>query len=177
MFTCSNRIRARALAFLALTATVIAFNGLTSTTAPQTAEAAPITDWQAGYIISDSNFYTQGNMSVSQIQTFLNNKGKYCNGSRCLKNYRGNLAFFSAGSCPSAVTGGSNLSAAEMIYRVSSACKISAKVLLVTLEKENSLVTSPAWYNSRTGANAFRTALGYGCPRHCTLRRSVFRSR
>lgn len=164
MFTCSNRIRTRALAILALIATFIAFNGLVAITAPQKAEAAPITDWQAGYIISDANFYTQGNMSVSQIQTFLNNKGKYCNGSRCLKNYRGNLASFSAGSCPSAVTGGSNLSAAEMIYRVSRACKISAKVLLVTLEKENGLVTSPAWYNSRTGANAFRTALGYGCP-------------
>ena len=127
-------------------------------------QAAAITDWQPGNIISDANFYTQGSMSASDIQNFLNKKGSGCSGDRCLKNYRGSLASFAAGACPKAVQGGSNLTAAEMIYRVSSSCNISAKVLLVTLEKENSLVSSRAWYNSRTGANGFRTAMGYGCP-------------
>ena len=162
MFICSNRLFSRMLTIAA--AALLLCSGIASIQTTPHAYAAPVSDWQAGYIISDENFYTQGNMSTAQIQDFLNEKGKYCYGDRCLKNYRGTLGTFSAGSCPRTVQGGNGLSAAEMIYRVSKSCNISAKALLVTLEKENSLVTSPAWYNSRTGRSAFHTALGFGCP-------------
>lgn len=124
---------------------------------------ADVDGWNAGYIISDANMYTQGGMSEYQIQNFLNAKGRGCSGNSCLKNYRGNMASFPSNSYCKAVQGG-YLTAAQMIYRVSKACNISAKVLLVTLEKENSLVSSPSWYNYSTGASGFRTAMGYGCP-------------
>jgi hypothetical protein len=57
-----------------------------------------------------------------------------------------------------AITGGT-LSVAELIYRTQVACSISAKVILVTLQKEQGLVTSKAPSDA-----ALRAAMGQGCP-------------
>jgi hypothetical protein len=113
-----------------------------------------------GRIISDENFYDRSAMSETQIQSFL-----AANGS-VLANYRSPVASRAAVSSSrtgneicTAFTGGDNLLASTIIYRSQQACGISAKVLLVTLQKEQSLVT-------RTSATstALRIAMGYGCP-------------
>jgi uncharacterized protein with LGFP repeats len=116
-------------------------------------------------IISDSLFYDRSAMTAAQIQTFLDGKIGSCLTDRCL-----NVAVLPVASRPasysidtgglvcSAIAGG-NLRVSELIYRTQVACNISAKVILVTLQKEQGLVTSRApsdW--------ALRAAMGMGCP-------------
>jgi putative cell wall-binding protein len=56
-------------------------------------------------------------------------------------------------------TGAANESAATIIYRVGVACGISQKVILVTLQKEEGLVTSTG-----PSSGSYQTAMGYACP-------------
>ena len=55
------------------------------------AQAAPVTDFDPGYIISDAIFYDAGTMSTDGVTAFIAEKGAVCNatGDRiCLKDYR-----------------------------------------------------------------------------------------
>ena len=127
------------------------------------AQALSGSDFQAGYIISDSNFYDSNSMSVADIQNFMNARVPSCSpadGVPCLKDYVESTTnkAGTAGRCTS-YSGAANESAATIIYRVGQACGISPKVILVTLEKEEALVTS------RTPtAGRYKIAMGYGCP-------------
>ena len=116
-------------------------------------------------IISDGLFYDGNAMSAAEIQSFLDGKIGSCQTDRCL-----NVAVVPAASRSteySSVTGqlicsamsGGNLRVSELIYRAQVACGISAKVILVTLQKEQGLVTSRA-----PGGWALRAAMGMGCP-------------
>src|SRR5690606_39735773 len=58
-----------------------------------------------------------------------------------------------------AFTGGSNLLASAIIYRAQVACGISAKVILVTLQKEQGLINK-----SSPSTAALDRAMGYACP-------------
>jgi hypothetical protein len=58
-----------------------------------------------------------------------------------------------------AITGKANQSAAQIIYDVAQACGISPQVILVTLQKEQGLITSTA-----PSSGAYRSAMGAGCP-------------
>ncbi len=140
----------------ALLATVIAMVG---TSAP--ASAAPSgSTFQPGYIVSDANFFNYNSMTVTQIQAFLDLKGPTnCNG--CLKNYRASTYDRAAdpGRCVAPLVGKSNISAAQMIYDVAQACHINPMTLLVTMQKETSLVTMSA-----PEAWRYQRAMGYGCP-------------
>lgn len=127
-------------------------------------EIAQARDFDPGQILPDEAMYTGGKieMNVQQIQDFLNDKGRYCverNGRKCLKNYRTSSRTIEANEfCPATYWGSANESAAEIIYKTSRACNISPKLLLVTLQKEQSLITE-------AGSDvAYRTAMGYGCP-------------
>jgi hypothetical protein len=55
--------------------------------------------------------------------------------------------------------GADDESAAQIIYKVQQACGISAKVILVTLQKEQGLIT-----NSNPTADKLKIAMGYACP-------------
>lgn len=127
-------------------------------------QTASVTDgFNPGMIVSDEFFYNTNTMSVNDIQNFLNTQGKNCTetSSRlCLKNYKENTPpLRSADSyCKANFVGANNDSAASIIYKVSKACGINPQVLLITLEKEQSLITQ-----SRTAAT-FGRALGFGCP-------------
>lgn len=120
--------------------------------------------FQPGNIIADHNFYTSSpTMSVQQIQDFLNVQGKNCapaKGLPCLKDYRQTTQSRPADKfCPKPYVGAANESAATIIWKTSQACNIAPQVLLVTLQKEQSLITSVA-----NGQSGYRTAMGYGCP-------------
>jgi hypothetical protein len=125
-------------------------------------------------------------MSASQIQDFLNVKVPTCDtygqqtiydsaygdtvtrqvySSRrgvstpftCLKDFRADTTNIApeSGIC-SGYAGATNESAATIIYKVAQSCGISPKVLLVTLQKEQSLVTDdwpwPTQYEKAMGA-------------------------
>lgn len=120
--------------------------------------AAPATHaWDAGRIIDDSVFNNSGSMSVQDIQNFLNSKvptcdtyhapdTRYSQGANppwtCLKNYN---------------EGGR--SAAQIIYDAAQQYSINPQVILVTLQKENGLITDTWPYPWQ-----YKTAMGFGCP-------------
>lgn len=141
----------------------------------QPAPANAVSGWKAGRIISDGVFTNHSSMSVAQIQSFLNGKVSSCdtNGLKisehggpdlngdgkvqrwewakrkynqtkfvCLKDY---------------VAGGKK--ASQIIYEKSQRYRISPKVILVLLQKEQSLVTDTWPVNIQ-----YKTATGYGCP-------------
>lgn len=114
--------------------------------------------FDAGYIIADSKFYTAGTMSVADIQNFLNRMGANCH-TNCLKDYHVTTDPGAASSGCSGYPGGQYLSAAQAISAVSITCRISEKVLLVMLQKEQGLLTK-----DNPTDNAYRYALGFGCP-------------
>lgn len=124
------------------------------------AAASDGADFDAGNIISDENFYNGSAMSESEIQRFLEVRVGSCQNSNCLAVYRADTPTrtWSFGTC-STYVGGAAESAARIIFKVQQACGLSAKVILVTLQKEQSLLTNPA-----PSDGVMRKAMGYGCP-------------
>lgn len=120
-----------------------------------------------GNIISDAVFTNKSTMTEAQIQTFFNGKVSRCLGGRdennepivCLKDFRMNTVTRPGDQYCSGYTGAANESAARIIYRVAQACNINPQVLIVMLQKEQSLVTH-TW----PSAWRYRIALGQGCP-------------
>lgn len=96
---------------------------------PNKAEAA----WNASYIISDSEFGASGTMSEAQIQDFLFAKGSY------LTNY--NMPGDSYIG-PNNNINAKGWSAAHVIWQVSQWYGMNPQVVLTTLQKEQSLVTT-----------------------------------
>ena len=137
--------------------------GLQTTTAAPAA-AAPVTDFDPGFLISDPLMYDSSTMTAGEIQTFLNSKGASCSagaGYTCIKNYGETTPTRAADAlCGGAYVGGTNESAASIIAKVSSACGINPQVLLVTLQKEQGLITATAGKTAAT----YSRALGFGCP-------------
>lgn len=146
--------------------------------APTPAEAA-VAGFNPGNIIDDGNFYNGNAMSTSEVQSFLNQRLATCligkppympgalspSGSgniianNCLKDYRQTTSSRPSDAYCSGYVGTPNESAAQIIVKVGQACGISQKVLLVMLEKEQSLLTD-AWPVTRQ----YNYALGMNCP-------------
>lgn len=125
------------------------------------ARALSGSEFDPGNIITDANFYNGSAMSEAEIQRFLENAvGGTCSNSNCLAAYRTDTPTrtWSFGTC-STYVGGTGESAARIIFKVQQACNLSAKVILVTLQKEQSLVTDRAPTDG-----VMRKAMGYGCP-------------
>lgn len=154
---------ALALTLIALTVGIFGFSK---------ANALSGSDWKAGRIIDDAIFYNSGTMSTSQVQDFLNAKVPTCDTYHakssspndsgppytCLKNYSQSTPSKSANSYCSAYTGGTK-SAARIIHDVGKACGVSQKVIIVLLQKEQSLITDTWPWDIQ-----YKTATGYGCP-------------
>lgn len=149
------------------------------------AKALSGSQFNAGRIIDDAIFYNSSSMSVNQIQAFLNSKVPTCdtNGTQlysgsttrgqygaahghpppytCLKSYSQTIpSVINSGSdlCGGSISGGTK-SSAQLIYDVSRACDINPQVMIVLLQKEQSLVT-----DSWPWSIQYRSATGYGCP-------------
>ena len=138
--------------------------------------ANPSAGFNPSHIISDGNFYNGDGMSVAQIQSFLNQRVPRCTigdpgrepwspwggtfvASTCLKSATFSTASRAANAYCKAYPGGTRESVATIISKVSRSCGISPQVLLVMLEKEQSLITD-TWPTARQ----YDVAMGYACP-------------
>ncbi|HLP23971.1 MAG TPA: hypothetical protein VK139_08040, partial [Microbacteriaceae bacterium] len=123
------------------------------------AAAANRSDFNPGLIVSDMNFF-DARMSEAEIQSFLVNRVGRCTNSNCLANYVTTTPTrtWSWGTC-STYVGAANESAARIIFKVQNACGISAQAILVTLQKEQGLLT-----NSAPTEGEMRAAMGFACP-------------
>ncbi|MGY1635030.1 LGFP repeat-containing protein [Geodermatophilus sp. SYSU D00742] len=123
------------------------------------AQAADLSTFRAGNIISDAVYFNSSTMSPEQIQAFLVQKGNSCTaGDLCMKNYRTSTYTRSGTNCAT-YPGAENERAADIIWKVAQVCGINPQVLLVTLQKEQGLVTATS-----PTASKYRIAMGYGCP-------------
>lgn len=128
-------------------------------------QAAAVAGFNPENIISDALFYDGNAMSSAEIQAFLDAKIGSCSNGKCLNVL--NVSISSRDAWYSAVTGdlvcsslqGGTMRTSELIYRVQVACGISAKAILVTLQKEQGLTTSsaPSDWN-------LQAAMGASCP-------------
>ncbi|MFP3465224.1 hypothetical protein [Leifsonia sp. SIMBA_070] len=112
-----------------------------------------------GYIISDDSFFNPDAMTAGQIQTFLEDRSCHpTDSSPCLSDFRMNAPAqpASAERC-TAMPSQRNERASSIIARVAKACTVSPRVLLVLLQKEQSLLTAPS-------ASGYQRATGYACP-------------
>lgn len=175
-----KRLAKRYVFILALVASVV---GLFSLNAHVSALSG--SDFNAGRIIDDVIFFNPYTMSPDDIQVFLNAKVPTCdtNGTQpsgrsgyptradwgtangapppyiCLKDYSQSIQGSSPDSYCSGSVGAATRSAAQIIHDVSRACGINPKVLIVLLQKEQSLVTDDwPW------PKQYQAATGYGCP-------------
>lgn len=172
-----NTLRARVTAVVVAVAIAVA-GSLVGT--GSSAQAFSGSDFNPGNIISDALFYNGNTMSAAEIQGFLNAKVPRCtlgdpgrpaggiytfpNGSQtllannCLKDYNEWIPNLAGDSICSPISGGT-LSAAELIQRIGTACNVSQKVLLVLLEKEQSLIS-----DSFPAQSQMDRATGFNCP-------------
>lgn len=111
-----------------------------------------------GMIIADEVFYNAKAMSLKQIRAFIGKVGASCSGEWCLKNLRLQVPTVPADEFCKKIPGGKD-DAAEVIWKVSLACGVNPQVMLVTLQKESSLL-------DKTGVSAddYRAAWGWHCP-------------
>jgi putative cell wall-binding protein len=157
---------------------VLFCTGLVSLLSPSPAEALSGSQFDPGYIISDEIFYNGTSMSANDVQNWLQatNPGCIINdgvpshaagaawgstsiASDCITTYRQQTPNMAeqTGAC-SAYPGALSERASDIIAKVGAVCNISPKVLLVLLQKEQSLITD-TWPTNRQ----YSAATGYGC--------------
>jgi len=105
-----------------------------------------LAEFNPNYIISDQELTDHNSMSLAQVQKFLEDKGS-------------SLAHYATID-----TDGLGRTASEIIWRVAQGYKISPKVLLVTLQKEQSLVTT-----TTPTQKQLDWATGYGVCDSCSM--------
>lgn len=166
-----NSLRPKLITFLGLL--VIASGGFSGLFYTQTSYATPVLDFKPGRIIEDSVFTNSQSMTVSDIQLFLNSKTPVCDtqGTQPSEYGGGTRAEWAANASLHPGIGAfyppftclkdyleNGLSTAQIVYNLSQQYQINPQILIVLLQKEQSLVTdtwpSPAQY---------KTATGYGC--------------
>ncbi|MGO4536386.1 hypothetical protein [Leifsonia sp. 2MCAF36] len=124
------------------------------------AYAANAADFQAGFLVSDQNFYDGGAMSASDVQSFLLSQNSTCHSSyACLYGYGQSTPNMAGDAYCSPMGGMGSELASSIIARVGAACGISQKALIVLLQKEQGLVTS-----SSPTQGMFLHATGFSCP-------------
>lgn len=159
MYGMSPRIRSAAMRTLVLFAVGIV-TAAVLTAMPIATQEAEAATFDAGHIIDDEVFYDSTTMTESQIRSFINSKVPKCrSGYTCLDAYKENTTARSADKYCKAISGGKNEDAARIIYKVSRACDINPQVILVTLQKEQGLLTHE-WPSTWR----YTIAMGFGCP-------------
>ncbi|PPH42299.1 hemagglutinin [Rathayibacter sp. AY1E4] len=118
-------------------------------------------DFDPGDLISDEVFFDGDALGPLTVQAFLDARVPDCAGGPvpCLRDYAEDTAAITADEQCDALPAGRDVPAAEIITSVAGACGVNPAVLLVLLQKEQSLVTDP-----EPSERQFRSATGYGCP-------------
>ena len=164
---------------------VLALSGVVGITASvPAAEALSGSSFDPGLIIGDSVFYDFGATDANSLQAFMDQQVPRCKSTlptkpapgefTCLRYYRTDIPAMpaSAGRC-SAIDAANNQSVAQMLIIIGRACNINPRVLLVTLQKEQGLVTStnPFWPDSSGNQSTtkpldyrYQIAMGFACP-------------
>jgi hypothetical protein len=131
----------------------------------QVSPAADVGQFNPGNIISDAVFFDGDAMSVAAIARFIDLKGMNCragsDGTPCLKDFTQNTAARAADAYCSGYTAGTAEPAEVIIAKAARACNVNPRVLLVIMQKEQSLVTNTG---SSLYANRYQKAMGYACP-------------
>lgn len=110
-------------------------------------------------LMADVIFEDSGAMSAGDINNFLNSLS-----SSCISPISGFEARVPNGYSPAGgFTFGDFSSAGQVIATASQVYGINPRVLLVTLQKEQSLVTGGGGCND-SNENEYAAAMGYGCP-------------
>lgn len=129
---------------------------------PGAASAVDTRTFDPGRIISDGLFYDSSAMNAAQVQAFVESKSTSCvtTGTKtCLKDYAEMTPTRPADAyCTGTYTGATSERASVIIAKAAVACGINPQVLLVIIQKEQSLVTT-----AQT-ADKYAKALGMGCP-------------
>jgi hypothetical protein len=158
-------------------------SGLIPLILPNFVSAADLSQFRAGRIIEDGVFSNKGTMTPTDIQNFLNSKmtscdtwgtklSEYGGGTRaqygaargnpapftCLKDYYQNPATGQDNYGGQPIPSGA-ISAAQIIWNYSQQFNINAQVILVTLQKENGMITDEWPFIKQ-----YREAMGFGCP-------------
>ncbi len=129
------------------------------------AQPLALTGFNPTNLISDDVFYDGNAMSAAQIQQFLDQKIGACSNGQCINVLSASISSRAAvisqrtGNLVCNAIQGGTMRVAELIYRAQVACGISAKAILVTLQKEQGLVTSRA-----PSDRNLRAAMGQACP-------------
>lgn len=139
--------------------------------------AQKITDgFTPGNIISDEEFYQSKSLTAKQVQDFLNSKVSKCKigesdkkpgqkvgnseyAANCLKDFKMDTKSLPKSEFCAAYQGARQESAAEIITKVAISCNINPKVLIVMLQKEQSLITS-----THPTKRQYDVAMGFACP-------------
>ncbi|MGA1835552.1 hypothetical protein VD659_01345 [Herbiconiux sp. 11R-BC] len=122
--------------------------------------AANASDFDPGNIISDANFFNGNAMSAGAVQNFLNAQVSSCrSGYTCLKDYTQSTYSRPSDAMCNSYSGTANESAATIIAKVGQACNVSQSVLIVLLQKEQSLIT-----DSWPSQSQYNSATGFACP-------------
>ena len=106
-------------------------------------------------LIDNGKFTDYNSMGVNAIQSFLISKGSYLRSYHDTENCPAgsNYSFYAARyHC------GRSVLAAQIIYDVAHAYNISPRVIMATMQKEESLITDPSPSTSQ-----LHFAMGYGC--------------
>lgn len=149
------------------------------------ASAVTGSDWKAGRIIDDQVFFDKSQMTINDIQAWLNARVPVCDtwGQKahssgmsradygrsvgvpppyiCVKDYYENPSTHETNFNPTATRPAGSISAAQIIYNAAQQYSINPKAILVTIQKEapeNLLGDDWPWLSQ------YRAALGYGCP-------------
>lgn len=137
-----------------------------------TADAADLSKFDPGYIISDYTMSNYNSMTEAEIQAFLTKKNP-CN-NRDYDLYQrlsannpnvswhwkdGHFVCLSEELFGDGMTIGEGKTAAKIIYETAQEYKINPQVLIVLIEKESSLITDTIPNNYD-----YRTMTGFGCP-------------
>lgn len=124
-------------------------------------KAANGDDFDPGDIISDAVFFDGDAIGPITVQAFLEARVPACAGTDvpCLRDYREDTGDVAADDECDGYRGGEQQTAAEIIAAVGTACDVNPAVLLVLLQKEQSLVGDDA-----PSERQYRSATGYGCP-------------
>lgn len=134
-----------------------------------TAPVLEFVGFNPGMIISNKNMTDWQSMSEKDIQTFLNKVNRGCRpgettGTKlaCVKDYKTDAPNRKAdGYCTRDYVGGKDRTVAQIVAATAKACSINPKVLLVMMQKEQSLLTASSF---RLVPFKYEAATGYGCP-------------
>jgi hypothetical protein len=169
--TARSRVRTRMRRLLAVAAGVALVGsgvGLTAITEQpaEAAQAAAVLDsFDPANIIDDAVMFNGSTMTADAIQSFLNAQQPTCApGATCLKAVTADMPALGANPMCGALGAQQNATAAQIIAAVGRACNVNPQVILVMLQKEQTLITGRRPYSGESVSVIYRKATGLGCP-------------